>query len=108
MRTKILRLALAVAPLIAASAASAADPTETLCDKRETVMKTLERQYGELEVGYGVTMDGALIELATAQDGVTWTMIRTAPNGQSCLIAAGQKWAKAPEPVKKAEAVYPY
>src|SRR5690606_23451758 len=38
MRTILLRLALAVAPLMAVSAAAAADPTDQLCDKRETVL----------------------------------------------------------------------
>jgi hypothetical protein len=108
MRTILLRLVLAVAPLIAASAASAADPTEQLCDKREKILQTLEHQYGELEVGYGVTMDGALLELATAKDGVTWTLVRTAPTGESCLVAAGQKWAARSLPVKQAEVLAPY
>jgi len=108
MRTILLRLVLAVAPLMAVSAASAADPTDQLCDKRDTILKTLERQYGELEVAYGVTMDGALVELATAKDGVTWTLIRTLPTGTSCLVAAGQKWANRPVPVKQAEVIAPY
>jgi hypothetical protein len=93
---------------MAVSAASAADPTEQLCDKREKVLKTLESQYGELEIGYGVTMDGALLELAAAKDGVTWTLVRTAPNGTSCLVAAGQRWGNVPEPVKQAEVLAPY
>jgi hypothetical protein len=108
MRTILLRLALAVAPLMAVSAAAAADPTDQLCDKRETVLKTLERQYGEFEIGYGVTADGALLELAAARDGTTWTLVRTAPDGTSCLVLAGHKWGDAPEPVKQAEIIHPY
>ena len=108
MRTILLRLVLAVAPLMAVSAASAADPTDQLCDKRETILQTLERQYGELEIGYGVTMDGALLELATAKDGVTWTLVRTMPTGMSCLVAAGQKWGARHQPVKQAEVIAPY
>lgn len=108
MRTILLRLVLIVAPLMAVSAASAADPTDKPCDKRETVLKTLEQQYGELEIGYGVTMDGALLELAAAKDGATWTLVRTAPNGTSCLVAAGHNWGDAPKPVNQAEVIAPY
>jgi len=107
MRTTLLRLLLVVAPLFAVSTASAADPSD-VCDKRQALLQTLEQRYGEVEVGFGVTMDGAVLELATAKDGATWTLMRTMPSGTSCLVAAGQKWANRPEPVKQAEIVTPF
>jgi len=104
MRTTLLRLVVAVAPLFAVSAAHAVDPSD-VCDKRQVLLQTLEAQYGEVEVGFGVTVDGALLELATAKDGATWTLMRTMPSGQSCLVAAGEKWASRPEKVKQADVV---
>ena len=34
----------------------------------------------------------SLIELLTAKDGLTWTIILTSPQGRSCLIASGEGW----------------
>ena len=39
----------------------------------------------------GVT-NGRLVELLTAKDGLTWTIILTSPQGVSCLIASGDGW----------------
>ena len=36
--------------------------------------------------------DGALVELLTAKDGITWTIILTSPKGVSCLVASGDGW----------------
>ncbi len=33
-----------------------------------------------------------LVELLTAKDGITWTIILTSPKGISCLIASGDGW----------------
>jgi hypothetical protein len=107
MRTTLLRLVAAVAPLFAVSAAQAVDPSD-VCDKRQVMLQTLEHDYGEVEIGFGVTVDGALVELATAKGGTTWTLMRTLPNGMTCLVAAGQNWAARIEPVKQAEVVTPY
>ncbi|HVO14943.1 MAG TPA: hypothetical protein VMV26_07010 [Alphaproteobacteria bacterium] len=107
MRTTLLRLALAIAPLFAVSAANAVEPRD-VCDKRQVMLQTLEHDYGEVEIGFGVTVDGALVELATAKGGTTWTLMRTMPDGTTCLVAAGQNWAARPAPVKQAEIPDPF
>lgn len=107
MRTTVLRLVFAVAPMFAVSAAHAVDPSN-VCDKRQVMLQTLEHDYGEVEIGFGVTVDGALVELATAKGGTTWTLMRTLPNGTTCLVAAGQNWAARHAPVKQAEIPDPF
>ena len=32
------------------------------------------------------------MELWTARDGETWTLIVTLPDGNSCVVGAGQDW----------------
>jgi hypothetical protein len=107
MRTTLLRLVVAVAPLFAVSPSEAVDPSD-VCDKRQVMLQTLEHDYGEVEIGFGVTVDGALIELATAKNGSTWTLMRTQPNGTTCLVAAGEKWAPRPATLNQAEIATPY
>ncbi len=65
------------------------------CGARDGLLSQLARKYGEVPVAIGVTGGaggGALIELLTAKDGLTWTLIRTSPQGLSCLIASGEGW----------------
>jgi len=66
-----------------------------VCAARDGLLTQLERKYGEVPVAIGVTGGdggGALIELLTAKDGMTWTIILTTPKGVSCLIASGEGW----------------
>ena len=62
-----------------------------VCIARDSLLTQLESQYGEVSVAIGVA-DGALVELLTAKDGMTWTIIVTTPQGMSCLIASGEGW----------------
>ncbi len=68
-----------------------AQGTPALCRARDGLLTQLESKYGEIPVAIGVA-DGALVELLTAKDGITWTIILTSPKGMSCLIASGEGW----------------
>ena len=35
---------------------------------------------------------GRLFEVFAAEDGATWTMVITTPEGASCVIAVGEEW----------------
>ncbi len=61
------------------------------CRARDGLLSQLESKYGEVTVAIGVA-DGQLIELLTAKDGITWTIILTSPKGLSCLVASGEGW----------------
>jgi hypothetical protein len=61
------------------------------CGPRDQIVKALGESFKEAPVGMGVTEPGQLIELFASSSG-SWTMVATAPNGTSCLIAAGENW----------------
>ena len=61
------------------------------CRARDSLLTQLEQKYGEVPVAIGVA-GGALVELLSTEDGMTWTIILTTPKGLSCLIASGEGW----------------
>jgi predicted exporter len=64
-------------------------------DRKEVVEK-LGAEYAEQPTAMGLASNGGVIELFTAPDGVTWTMVLTMPDGSSRLITAGESWIKMP------------
>ncbi len=70
---------------------ASAQGAPAFCTARDGLLSQLESKYGEVPVAIGVA-DGQLIELLTAKDGLTWTLILTSPQGRSCLIASGEGW----------------
>ena len=82
---------LAVGALPLGSEPASAQGAPAVCRARDGLLTQLESKYGEVPVAIGVA-DGQLIELLTAKDGITWTIILTSPKGMSCLIASGEGW----------------
>ncbi len=76
-------------PLPAAAANAA---PQSVCYEREDVIAHLARKYRERVAGVGLANGGGLVELLTSDGGQTWTIIVSLPNGQSCLMAAGENW----------------
>ena len=70
---------------------------EGLCNARAKVLNTLEKDYGEKPVAYGIAANGSLVQLIAAQGGKTWTLVVHSPNGTSCLMAAGEVWKPRPQ-----------
>jgi hypothetical protein len=70
---------------------AAAQGVPSACAARDALLSQLEHKYGEVPVAIGVA-NGKLVELLTAKDGITWTIILTSPKGVSCLIASGDGW----------------
>ncbi len=70
--------------------AMAAGPTA--CSKRDDVLSQLGSKYKEAPSAVGLANNGGLIEVLTSDDGSTWTIIVSMPNGTSCLLAAGENW----------------
>lgn len=63
---------------------------------RAVVVKQLLEKHSEKPVGMGIATNGGVIELFASNDGATWTLIMTMPNGKSVMVGAGQDWAGAP------------
>jgi len=82
-------VSLALVGSMAISATAAAEPQ---CDRRDNVLKLLSKKYKENPVAVGVTNNGGLVEVLSANEGSTWSIIVTTPKGMSCLVAAGEGW----------------
>ena len=69
---------------------------------RSLFTKDLRDGYSETLVEQGFTNpNGLLVELFASQNGETWTLLLTYPNGVTCLIGVGKDWrAVTPELLK--------
>tara|TARA_B100000676_G_scaffold293780_1_gene330945 strand:+ start:4328 stop:4636 length:309 start_codon:yes stop_codon:yes gene_type:complete len=73
--------------------ASNALPIETQqCEQRRTILQYLSNEYSEKPVAMGVAENGGLIEVLSSQKGNTFTIIVTSPEGETCMVAAGEDW----------------
>jgi hypothetical protein len=83
----------AAALLVAAQAASTtADAASPACGPRTQLLDQLTKKYKEAPVAVGLANNGALVEVLTSNDGATWTILFSLPDGTSCLAVAGQEW----------------
>lgn len=78
--------------LLGLQAASA----QTICVEHKVVAPHLEKTYSESPVSMGLTNDGAIIEIFASPTG-TFTIVLTRPNGESCVMAAGEHWEDLPK-----------
>lgn len=67
---------------------------EAVCVDHAVVVKTLEVKHAEKQVAMGLAGTGVLIEVFSTKDGETWTLVRTMPDGTSCVVAAGEAWSE--------------
>jgi len=82
---------------IFSSAGLAQFTTQPSCSNRDRVVKHLGQKYSEVQRAVAVTSAGGLIEVFRSTEDDNWTIILSMPNGQSCLIAAGEGWKDLPE-----------
>jgi hypothetical protein len=62
------------------------------CAPRTELLAQLLKGYKEEPTALGLANDGSLIEVLTSEQGSTWTIMISQPNGVSCLVAAGEGW----------------
>ncbi len=72
---------------------------QTICGDRTELVSRLEKGFAESPRSLGLASNGAVFEVFLSAKG-TWSLVVTHPNGQSCLIAAGEAWENLPLPVK--------
>ena len=58
----------------------------------EQVVEVLRHRYKEAPAFIGLASGGAVVEVFTASDGETWTIVVTMPDGMSRVLAAGESW----------------
>ena len=77
--------------------AARADPQ--VCGARAEILAELTKRYSEAPVAVGLSNSGVLVEVLSSDNGSTWTIIVSQPNGTSCLVAAGKEWQDLPQAV---------
>lgn len=82
----------AILGAVAMSHPAAADQAPTACGPHPDVIKALGDRFHETQAATAMTSAGTLLEVLTANDGSTWTIIVSRPDGLSCVVAAGQNW----------------
>lgn len=90
---------LALTLMMAAVTTSSPANAQTVCLSHAELVKQLSTKYAEEPMGIGLASDGTVMQLFTSKDGNTWTLVRTLPDGTSCMMAGGEAWADAPTPV---------
>jgi hypothetical protein len=70
------------------------------CLPHDRVDTKLQREFGERELGRGVSADGTLIEIFMAPSG-NFTVVKTTPGGVSCVVDFGEGW----QPLNQLESV---
>ncbi len=73
------------------------------CGERNAIVAQLSSKYGETRRSYGTTViNGTVMLIETwASESGSWTVLRTRPDGVTCLLGAGQGY-EAVEPEKGA------
>lgn len=88
---------IAVITVFAVSAARA-QPRMAVCGEGHEMRDGLRTAHNEFLVGEGLTVSGAVVELFTARNGETWSLLLTVPGGVTCLIGAGSEWQHLEQP----------
>lgn len=65
---------------------------QSVCGQRSVIIGMLERDYGEVKVGMGMENSRAIVEVWLNPIWKNWSIIRTTPNGITCMIAKGHIW----------------
>jgi len=84
-----------IPPILALAALAMAPGTaaaQTLCGKREAIVRQLESKYGETRRSLGLQQDRGVVEIFANTDSGSWTILFTDTNGRTCLMAAGQAY----------------
>lgn len=63
---------------------------------RSDVVEQLDTKHHESPVARGLGANGAMFEVFAKDDGGTWTIIMTLPDGSSRMLAAGEHWTNVP------------
>ena len=65
-----------------------------VCQNREHLVQTLENRYKESLESVGMQGSKQLLEIWSAQETGSFTVLITKPNGISCVVASGSNWQK--------------
>ncbi len=66
--------------------------SQMACGTRDSVVAKLGEKYGEVRRGGGLTGSTAIFEIWASEATRTWTILKTTPNGMTCIMAVGDDW----------------
>jgi hypothetical protein len=70
------------------------------CGSRDAIVERLGSKYGEQRVATGLSGSATMMEVFANEETGSWTILITHPDGQSCLVSAGEHFS-ALEPVRE-------
>jgi hypothetical protein len=92
-----------LASLLGVTPASAQAPPATAvapaCHSHADLAKMLGEKFAEQPSALGVQANGHLVEVFVSNEGTSWTIVVTRPDGWSCIVAVGKHWESLPHPV---------
>ncbi len=62
------------------------------CGTRNTVVEKLGEKYSETRRGFGLAGSEAIFEIWASEATGSWTILKTTPNGLTCVMAVGDNW----------------
>lgn len=65
---------------------------QNVCASRDVLLQSLRQDYSEQPSAMGMSDNGSILELLSTEDGKTWTILMTMPDGISCVVATGEMW----------------
>ena len=65
---------------------------QSACFERAALMKHLNGKFSEVPVAAGLAANGSVLEVFSSEEGNTWTIVLTQPNGATCIMASGEAW----------------
>ncbi len=71
------------------------------CHSHAALAAMLNQKYSEAPSAVGVQANGHLVEVFASNDGTSWTIVVTRPDGWSCIVAVGENWETLPNPVTR-------
>jgi hypothetical protein len=82
-----------------AQAQSASAAVTPACHSHTDLAEMLDQTYAEQPSAIGVQANGHLVEVFVSNDGNSWTIVVTRPDGWSCIVAVGENWESLPNPI---------
>lgn len=91
-RSFCIGLSLTLASSAAVPSLAASPIAEIICAPRVEMLNRLERQFGAVRQGMGLSGPDRMVEVWATERSGDWTLVMTYPDGQSCIVAMGEDW----------------
>ena len=89
---RMLGVVMVASGLLFAASTQIPASAQSFCGERADVAMALADKFNEAPVAAGLSQLGEMIEVFSSIDGTTWTLVVTKPDGERCLVAAGEAW----------------